>query len=118
MQQQHDPLYEHQQVAAHLQALGLVFAVQTGLGDLQVPVAQLVPDEAVEQPGHVVEVVALVQAGDLLGHRRQPAEDPAVGHGGQLHLGLGVRMRAVQHEARGVPDLVGEVAPHLDALSS
>ena len=114
------------------------------LGDLQVPVAVLVPDEAVERVGHVVQAVL----GKALLHRSlhtlDLAADPAVnrreahvaveGAGGLRQtaigiehgrgaLGLGVLLQPAvlilavhQHEARGVPQLVAEVAVALAAL--
>ena len=71
MQESHDTLQQHQQVAADRQPRGLVLAVQARLGDLQVPVADLVPHEAVQHPRRLGEVVGVVEAGDLVDDRSQ-----------------------------------------------
>ncbi|MNV18634.1 hypothetical protein D3C71_1094660 [compost metagenome] len=103
------------------------------LGDLQVPVAVLVPDKVVDRVGHVVQAVFLKALGDFgLGLLQQRA-DPAVGLA-ELHVAvgrasglaffLGVLFQAAilafavhQHKAAGVPELVAEVAVALAALA-
>ena len=102
------------------------------LGDFQVPVAELVPDKAVNGPRHVVEPV-VGKAGSHLGlnllqHRADPAvgwaeHQVAVRRAAHRAFGLGVLFEAAvlalavhQHEAAGVPELVAEVAVALAAL--
>ncbi len=118
MEQGHHRSSRASRLPLDLAALLGIVAVEAGLGHLQVPVAHLVPDEAVEQPRGLGEVVALVERRQLPADRREAAEDPPVGRGRQGDGGAGLRVRPLQHQARGVPDLVGEVAPHLDALGT
>ena len=87
------------------------------LGELEPPVAVLVPDRVVQDPGHLAEAVLR----DRLVHRGRrrggPGQQPALGRPevpgvGQPSLGIGrdrCRSRP-DHEARRVPELVGEVA--------
>ena len=125
--------FEHAQQRAPRRALlGLVRRLQLHLGDLEVPVAVLVPDERVDRLRDGVEPVfgeALLDCGfDAL----QLASDPAVGlredevvveRLTRRALGLGVLGEAAvlalavhQHEAGRVPELVAEVAVALAAL--
>ena len=91
---------------------------QHELGQLQVPVAELVPDEVVQRLGGAGELEVLVGLVDLPGDRGEPGEDPAV------HDGLLLRCRQLaadrgaveQREAGGVPELRAEVAAALDPL--
>ncbi len=98
------------------------------LGDLQVPVAELVPDEFVDGLGDVVETVVLEAPGDFRLHLLQGGDDPAVGLAelqvAAVAVGLGVVREAAvvafavhQHEAAGVPELVAEIAVALAALA-
>ena len=95
---------------------GLVAAVDLNLGKFQIPVAELVPDEAVNGVGDVVETVL----GKALVHRIDRAvvfvENPAVDDR-KIHwlAGVGTQTAVLafnvhQHEARGVPELVAEIA--------
>ena len=94
---------EHKdQVALSLQT---VLALQAGLGDLDVPVADLVPEELLHAAGHIAKGVALNALGDHLHGLGQAAEHPGVGR--RLHDGLAGRVALHVHEqeAAGVPDL-------------
>ena len=88
---------------------------QPDLGELDVPVAELVPDEMVDEIGRLVELVVSEARVERGRDRAQPAADPAVG---ERELGLPdlgtLGLEVHQDEARGVPDLVGEglVAGH------
>jgi hypothetical protein len=88
-----------------------------GLDQLQIPVAELAPDELVDRVGRVVEAVAFDRLGrppspSALSHLRStgsPAASPAAGRspprGRTVHLG----------EAGRVPELGAEIAIALDA---
>ena len=90
------------QIALRLQT---ALALQAGLGDLDVPVADLVPEELLHAAGHVAEGVVLDTLGDHLHGLGQAAEHPGVGR--RLHDGLAGRVALHVHEqeAAGVPDL-------------
>ena len=97
---------EHKdQVALRLQT---ALALQAGLGDLDVPVADLVPEELLHAAGHVAKGVVLNTLGDHLDGLGQAAEHPGVGR--RLHDGLarGVAFHVHKQEAAGVPDLGDE----------
>ena len=97
---------EHKdQVALRLQT---ALALQAGLGDLDVPVADLVPEELLHAAGHVAKGVVLDTLGDHLHGLGQAAEHPGVGR--RLHDGLAGRVALHVHkqEAAGVPDLGDE----------
>ena len=53
-------------------------ALQQGLGELQMPVAEDAPDEAIDARGGVVEAVGFDRAGRLRSRLRRLAQDPAV----------------------------------------
>ena len=94
---------EHKdQVALSLQT---ALALQAGLGDLDVPVAHLIPEKLLHAAGHVAKGVVLDTLGDHLDGLGQAAEHPGVGR--RLHDGLAGRVALHVHEqeAAGVPDL-------------
>ena len=94
---------EHKdQVALRLQT---ALALQAGLGDLDVPVADLVPEELLHAAGHVAKGVVLDARGDHIHGLGQAAEHPSVGR--RLHDGLAGRVALHVHEqeAACVPDL-------------
>ena len=94
---------EHKdQVALSLQT---ALALQTSLSDLDVPVADLVPEELLHAAGHVAKGVVLDTLGDHLHGLGQAAEHPGVGR--RLHDGLAGRVALHVHkqEAACVPDL-------------
>src|SRR5207248_712415 len=96
----------------------LAAVLELVLGDLEVPVAVLVPDEAVDRAGGVVEAVLVERLLDFLFCSLQNTDDPAV-PGRQLELRLLAHfaIRAAvpalgvhEHEAGRVPELVAEIA--------
>ena len=94
---------EHKdQVALRLQT---ALAFQAGLGDLDVPVTDLVPEELLHAAGHIAKGVVLNTLGDHLDGLGQAAEHPGVGR--RLNDGLAGRVALHVHEqeAAGVPDL-------------
>ncbi len=92
-------------------------ALQHRLGELEVPVAEHVPDEAVGRVGRVVEAVGFDRGAGLGDRLGGLAEDPAVERlARRLRIEAGDARAAVHlGEARGVPQLGGEVAVALDA---
>ena len=97
---------------------GVLGVIEGQLRDLQIPVAELVPQELVQHGGRVAEPVFLERRASLGDGRRQPALDPDVGERRWRLLGQR-RVESAQireDQARGVPDLVGEVPVALDAL--
>ena len=106
--------------AARAALRGLAPALQLHLGELDVPVAVLVPHELVEGARGGVEAVLGEALRDLGLGALQPRDDPAVDEGeldGRVRVEPGVLALAVhQHEARGVPELVAEAAVALAAL--
>ena len=94
---------EHKdQVALRLQT---ALALQTGLGDLDVPVADLVPEELLHAAGHVAKGVVLNTLGDHLHGLGQAAEHPSVGRRLHDRLAGRVALHVHEQEAAGVPDL-------------
>ena len=116
--QQRQQAFEHvQQRVARAVGRGGVVAVQCRLGELDEPVAEVVPGELVQRLRQQVEAVG----GEVLlgfgGGLRQLREDPALGIGAAA-AARRVKLRAFgvhQHEARGVPQLVAEVLVALGA---
>ncbi len=60
------------------------FGIELGLDELQVPVAELVPDELVEGVGRQVELIGVQARRDLFGDLLQAAHDPGLHHGKRL----------------------------------
>ena len=77
-QAQHGFQHAHQG-AAGAALLGLVAGLDLHLGQFQIPVAVLVPDEFVDGLGEQVEAVVGEVLRDFLLDALQPADDPAVG---------------------------------------
>ena len=99
-----------------------LLAVERGLGQLDGPIAQLVPDEAVDAARRVAQPVFVERRAGLVGAALKAAQDPAVvdggGPGGEHGGGHGRRRRIRVHEdeAGRVPDLVCERAVARDAI--
>ena len=94
---------EHKnQVALRLQT---ALALQAGLGDLDVPVADLVPEELLHAAGHVAKGVVLDTLGDHLDGLGQATEHPGVGRRLHDRLAGRVALHVHEQEAAGVPDL-------------
>ena len=102
MHQANGGIKHKDQVALRLQT---ALTLQAGLGDLDVPVADLIPEELLHAAGHVTKGVVLDALGDHLHGLCQTAEHPGVGR--SLHDGLAGRVALHVHEqeAAGVPDL-------------
>ena len=98
-------------------AVGLV-AVESGLDGLEVPVGQVVPEEAVSRAGGVVQAQLVESLGRLQHGGLASGDDPAVGQGELVpadHVGEVARQRPHrprqlgEDQAAHVPELVGEV---------
>ena len=109
MQQLQQALQHVQQHRAHILLLLLVLAHQAALAQLDIPVAELAPREVVYILGRDAEIAVLHVGGHLGDGAVQAGKNPLIGQkqlgGVDGFPGLGVH----QHEAGGVPDLVGEV---------
>ena len=95
---------------------GLIFAVERALAQLDVPIAEVAPEEVVQRAGGDAQLELAHVEGDFFDGALQPRDDPLVG-GGELDGGHGRDvdpLRVHQHEAGGVPHLVHEVARRLD----
>ena len=102
---------------AALRRVAKRFGLQHRLGQLEVPVAELVPRELVERRGGEIEAVLAQGRFDLLQHLAEARADPAVRDRqlrGAASTGA-VRRRVIDDEARGIPQLVAEVAVARDA---
>src|SRR5262249_55555212 len=77
------------------------------LQDLDIPVAVFTPQEIIDKPPRDTELVSFQQPIDFSEGCIVAAGDPAVGQGWLARLGTIVGSQA-QHEASGVPQLVGE----------
>ena len=103
-------------------------AREARLGELDVPVAQLVPDEVVGGLRGVGDPVLLERPVDLVGGALHARQDPALGQielrpvgplGDPVGEAIGVvAVEVHEREARRVPDLVGEAARVLDVRRS
>ncbi len=108
-----------QDIAQHL--LGpllavLVLPLEAGLGQLDIPVAVVVPDEVVDLLGGHPQLIPVHVLGDLPHGPVQPGQDPLVLQLQLLGQGTPVDGQVHHQEAAGVPQLVGEVAHGLAPL--
>ena len=116
---------QHRFEHVHQRRFGLldergVAAVEGGLADLEVPVAELVPYEAIERARRLIEPVCVETRRRHVERLVKAGKDPPVGQRGWLRAPLRSLRRGVgqthQRVPRGVPELVGEVSVALDAL--
>ena len=80
-------------------------AAQPRLAQLDVPVAKLVPEKAIECVRDLAELVGLQPVRDLRSELGQPRENPRVGRLCHLRRPRLVAIEIHLHEARGVPNL-------------
>ena len=111
--------FQHAHQGATGAALALdrrVFVPQHRLGQFQVPVAILVPDELVQGLGGQIETELVELAGHFGFGALQLRDDPAIRQAQFNGFAVLAAVFAfVQHVARRVPDLVAEVAIAFDA---
>ena len=90
--------------------------VDAHLGDLEVPVAEVVPHEVIERVGELVEPIGFDGGVGVADGGGQAGEYPPVGEV-ILRIDLAPRghpLQVHQREARGVPELVAEVSPDVE----
>ena len=98
------------------------FAVDNGFLDFQVAGADVVPHEAVQEPGEFGEVVFFEHAGGVLDGRLQAAKNPLVFEREQalVHREFGSKRTGLFElrvkETAGVPQLVAEVTADFELL--
>ncbi len=127
MQRAQQRFEHHDQRAARAALLRLRagLGLQHRLGELEIPVAELVPGEFVQRRGGEVEAIVVERRVHLRQRVSEARDDPAVGHGefgftdqaaarGRRRSGR-ITLQRHEHEARRVPDLVAEVAVAVDA---
>ncbi len=100
--------------------------VEANLDELEVPVAELAPEELVDGGGGFVEAIVPERAVDFRGDRGEARVDPAGFERDVFVRGLLIQIDPVaevlaslhlhEQEARGVPDLVGEGAIAVGAV--
>ncbi|CDN46068.1 Uncharacterized protein BN871_KJ_00010 [Paenibacillus sp. P22] len=98
-----------------------ILTVQIQLGNLDVPVAQIVPDEIVQQAACFAEVVGVDQSRHIARGLVQTMQDPAVGRAERnsyIDIIIIETFQIHQGEAGSVPDLVGEVSRLLYLLQA
>ena len=96
-----------------------VFAVEDGLGEFQIPVAERVPDETIKRLCRIVEAEGFHRLVHRLARLGDLALYPAVE--GKCHLGRAIRMGHVEDAPEvaitcRIPELRAEVAVALDPL--
>ena len=94
---------------------------QSRLAELEIGAAKLVPREGIERPRGVGKAIFVGAVIHLGGHTRQPAGEPAILEGfesapSSSEIACLVILEIHEHESGGVPELVGKVAPCLEAL--
>ena len=114
--QQAERVFKNEQKHAERAALLFrVLAVQSGFGKLDVPIAEIVPHKIGELVRRDAEIELPQSAVHFADARLQTGDDPAVGG---LQLDFRERRNLIvlhvhEHETRGVPNLIDEVARSL-----
>ena len=103
----HNP---HQHLTGSL-CLGFVVGLHPDLGDLDIPVAEAIPQEIVELLDSDTQLEFLQIVGDLFGHIVQSADNPLVLQLQRIGQSIGYVVTVDIHEdkASGIPNLVGKV---------
>jgi len=123
MQQPQRPVEHIHQHATGSVSRRCIFAAQTGLAHLDVPVAVLAPEELVDLPSGLAQLVALDQARRVGYQGMVPADDPPVclvvkmcriEHARRCVLSR-IFPQVAQHKSGSLPDLVAKVTVGLDA---
>ena len=110
--EQADGLVEHEhEVALTCKAVGCIrFSEQAALGELDVPVAEFVPEERVDLAGDLTKLEFVVEPIDLCDELCKSAEDPTVSRRGGLRCSRLVSIKVHIDESRSIADLVRKVA--------
>src|SRR5579859_70098 len=119
--QQAHGLVKHDAQDTSRRAPALFVALHLHFGDFHVPVAVVRPEKLVDLAASLAKLELFDQARHVVCELRQAAEYPAIRQRDRLRLLDGGNTtadasRRQQHEARGVPDFVGEVAIAHDTL--
>ncbi|MNP84897.1 hypothetical protein D3C76_1844100 [compost metagenome] len=56
-----------------------IFAVERQFSELNIPIAQVIPDEVVQLPACLPKFISINQAGNVAGRLIEAVENPAVG---------------------------------------
>ena len=120
MQETQRPL-EHgaQHIERRILRADILFIVEPRLRQLDVPIAELAPEELIDRAPRLAELVFLEVRRHVARRHRTARENPAVGERIVLRRGDegGVRPLEIhQHVARCVPYLIGKITRRLDAL--
>src|SRR5271157_4022516 len=94
------------------------FSIKVWFDQLQIPIAELVPDKTVECYCRFAVTVSIYAFLNFSGHLAGSRPNPPVREEGGLGL-TGVKLLAIEqcrHKTGGVPQLVDKIAPSLDAL--
>ena len=102
--------HAHEMLLGCAPRLGIA-ALQAHLGQFEVPIAIVAPDEVVDRPRQVAEAIGLHGLGHLAHGHLQSAPDPAVGQFAALAGAWLVSVDIHQHKAGRIPQLVAKVAP-------
>ncbi len=89
--------------------------IETYFGYLDVPVAELTPQEIVDLPPRLTELIGINEAGDIDYQPIVTAHNPMIGQGERSHIPRAPAegetvAQIVHHKAGRVPYLVGEIA--------
>ena len=100
--------YENQVALANLTICAV--RLQTRLGELDVPIAELVPEKGIKFARDLTEIERSISLVKLDHKRGQTAEDPAIRGSCGLRVAGNVGIKVHANEAGGVTNLVREVA--------
>ena len=106
-----------QQALQHVQQHGLgslltllILAQQTGLAQLDIPVAEFRPSEIINARGGQAEVAILHMRGNVTNRILQASQNPLVRQLQASGINLLAAVHVHQHKAGSIPNLIGEVA--------
>src|SRR5579883_1728332 len=111
MKEPQDAIKNPKEHPARRRSTRCIAAADLNLGDLDVPVAELAPDELVEDSSGLAKLELLEERADRCDRPMVSAQDPAIG---RSQRGRGWfysrRLAGREDKARRVPELVGKVA--------
>ena len=95
----------------------IFFIIQTRFSQLDIPVANLAPDEVVNHAASFAQLEFLQHFGNALGGVLQTGQNPFICQSVRCQLSIGIiALHVHQRKAGSVPDLVGKVTGCLYAL--
>ena len=120
MQEAHRTLqHGTQNIERRILRADILLVIEACLRQLDVPVAELAPQELVDRASRLTELIVLEVCRHVARRLLCAREDPAVGERIVLRRRHERCVRSLeihQHVARGIPDLVRKIARRLDAL--